>query len=132
MKQAPWGTLTNDWGLSVHGWQPMAASWALLPDSCDSSRLMKHFRTGANDSSGIPNNSLQPHPNYGSSYYSTIMGLQGQNSLLLKNIDGGGTAGAARLARASVLAALIGALGASLPSYMILVQIFNPSELQAL
>lgn len=89
MKQAPWGTLTNDWGLSVHGWQPMVASWALLPDSCDSSRLMKHFRTGANDSSGIPNNSLQPHPNYGSSY-STIMGLQGQNSLLLKNIDGGG------------------------------------------
>lgn len=89
MKQAPWGTLTNDWGLSVHGWQPMVASWALLPDSCDSSRLMKHFRTGAKDSSGIPNNSLQPHPNYGSSY-STIMGLQGQNSLLLKNIDGGG------------------------------------------
>lgn len=129
MKQAPWGTLTNDWGLPGHGQQPMAASWALLPDSCDSSRLMKHFRTGANDSSGIPNNSLQPHPNYGSSY-STIMGLQGQNSLLLRNIDGGGIAGAVRLT--SVLTALIGTLGASLPSYMILVQISNPSELQAL
>lgn len=49
MKQAPWGTLTNDQGLSVCGWQPMTASWAILPDPCDSPRLMKHFRTGVNE-----------------------------------------------------------------------------------
>lgn len=38
MKQAPLGTLTNDQGLSTHGQEPAAASWALLPDECDSSR----------------------------------------------------------------------------------------------
>lgn len=48
MKQAPGGTLTNDRRLSVHGSQPMTASWALRPHPCDQSGLMKCFRTGVN------------------------------------------------------------------------------------
>lgn len=38
LKQVPLGTLTNDQGLSTHGQEPATASWALLPDECDSSR----------------------------------------------------------------------------------------------
>ena len=38
MKQAPLGTLTNDQGLSTRGQEPAAASWALLPADCHSSR----------------------------------------------------------------------------------------------
>lgn len=52
----PWGTLTNDRGLSAHGQEPAAASWALLPDECDSSRPVTIPGQGVNVSSGIQNN----------------------------------------------------------------------------
>ena len=45
----PWGTLTNDQGLSTHGQEPAAASWALLPGEHDSSRPVNFPGLEANE-----------------------------------------------------------------------------------
>lgn len=50
MKQAPRGPLTNDQGLSTHGQEPAAASWALLPDECNGSRPLNVPDLGVNES----------------------------------------------------------------------------------